>query len=68
MKGQGSSQAKRNLAVHGIRNANTVWRNLSTPVLYEHALQRHEGLLSHLARLWFVAVSTRGTRRTSVMW
>ena len=36
---------------HGIHNANSVWWNLSTPVLYEHALQRHEGLLAHLGPL-----------------
>ncbi|MFC1640198.1 phosphoenolpyruvate carboxykinase (ATP) [Gemmatimonadota bacterium] len=36
---------------HGIHNTNSVWWNLSTPVLYEHALQRHEGLLAHLGPL-----------------
>jgi phosphoenolpyruvate carboxykinase (ATP) len=39
------------LEPHGIRNANTVWWNLATPALMEHAVQRHEGLLEHLGPL-----------------
>jgi phosphoenolpyruvate carboxykinase (ATP) len=39
------------LEEHGIANTGTVWWNLSTPALYEHALQRREGLLSHLGPL-----------------
>ncbi len=35
----------------GIRNVNTVWWNLNTPALYEHAIQRHEALLAHLGPL-----------------
>ena len=35
----------------GINNANTVWWNLSTPALCEHAIQRREGLLAHLGPL-----------------
>jgi phosphoenolpyruvate carboxykinase (ATP) len=43
--------SEKGLEAHGIKNTNTVWWNLSTPALYEHALQRHEGLLSHLGPL-----------------
>jgi ATP-dependent phosphoenolpyruvate carboxykinase len=48
---QGRTQSRYSLDTHGITNANTVWWNLSTPSLYEHALQRHEGLLAHLGPL-----------------
>ncbi|UCG86010.1 MAG: phosphoenolpyruvate carboxykinase (ATP) [Gemmatimonadota bacterium] len=41
----------RDLEAHGIRNVNMVWWNLSTPALYEHAVQRHEGLTAHLGPL-----------------
>lgn len=51
MEHQGRHQRHHNLETHGITNANTVWWNLSTPSLYEHALQRHEGLLAHLGPL-----------------
>jgi len=47
MQDQGRAEDIRSLEEHGIRNANTVWWDLSTPALYEHALQRHEGLLAH---------------------
>jgi len=36
---------------HGIRNFKEVHWNLSTPVLYEHAIRRSEGVLSHLGPL-----------------
>ena len=51
MEQQGQIRSQQGLEAHGIRNANTVWWNLSTPALYEHAIQRHEGLLSHLGPL-----------------
>jgi phosphoenolpyruvate carboxykinase (ATP) len=51
MEHQGRVQSRYGLETHGITNANTVWWNLSTPALYEHALQRHEGLLAHLGPL-----------------
>jgi phosphoenolpyruvate carboxykinase (ATP) len=51
MQDQGRALDRRSLKDHGIRNANTVWWDLSTPALYEHALQRHEGLLAHLGPL-----------------
>jgi phosphoenolpyruvate carboxykinase (ATP) len=51
MQEQGRAQSQYGLAAHGIRNANTVWWNLSTPALYEQAVQRHEGLVAHLGPL-----------------
>lgn len=33
---------------HGIRNAGTVYWNLTTPMLYERIIRRHEGALAHL--------------------
>ena len=48
MEQQGQVRSQHGLEAHGIRNANMVWWNLSTPALYEHAIQRHEGLLAHL--------------------
>jgi phosphoenolpyruvate carboxykinase (ATP) len=46
MKEQGRIEGQRGLEELGIRNVNTVWWNLNTPTLYEHALQRHEALLA----------------------
>jgi phosphoenolpyruvate carboxykinase (ATP) len=51
MEQQGQVRGRQGLEAYGIRNANTVWWNLSTPVLYEHAIQRREGLLAHLGPL-----------------
>ena len=48
MQHQGKVHQKSDLETIGIRNANTVWWNLSTPALYEHAVDRHEGLMAHL--------------------
>ncbi len=36
---------------HGIVNPDTVYWNLSTPILYEHAIRRREGRLAHLGPL-----------------
>ncbi len=33
---------------HGIRNAETVYWNLTTSMLYEQAVRRHEGAIAHL--------------------
>lgn len=33
---------------HGIRNAETVYWNLTTSMLYEQAIRRHEGAIAHL--------------------
>ncbi len=51
MQDRGRSGDIRSLADHGIRNVNTVWWDLATPALYEHALRRHEGLMAHLGPL-----------------
>ena len=51
MQEQGRAKSQYGLSAHGIRNANTIWWNLSTPALYEHAVQRHEGLVVHLGPL-----------------
>ncbi|MCP5109655.1 MAG: phosphoenolpyruvate carboxykinase (ATP) [bacterium] len=51
MQDQGRATDQRSLAAHGIRNANTVWWDLPTAALYEHALQRHEGLMAILGPL-----------------
>ena len=48
MEKQGRPVDQRRLRDHGIRNENTVWWDLSTPALYEHALGRHEGLMAHM--------------------
>src|SRR6476620_9271298 len=39
------------LELHGIQNVNTIYWNLSTPVLVEEALRRREGRLAHLGPL-----------------
>jgi len=36
---------------HGIRNASTVYWHLTTPMLYEQAARRREGVLAHLGPL-----------------
>jgi phosphoenolpyruvate carboxykinase (ATP) len=51
MEEQGRIQGQQGLEALGIRNVNTLWWNLNTPTLYEHALQRHEALLAHLGPL-----------------
>ena len=51
MQEQGRAKSEHGLSAHGIRNANTIWWNLSTPALYEHAVQRHEGMVAHLGPL-----------------
>ena len=51
MEEEGESRSHHGLEHHGIVNANAVWWNLSTPALYEHAVQRREGLVAHRAPL-----------------
>jgi phosphoenolpyruvate carboxykinase (ATP) len=51
MEEQGRVHGQQGLEGLGIGNVNTLWWNLNTPTLYEHALQRHEGLLAHLGPL-----------------
>ncbi|MEO8184837.1 MAG: phosphoenolpyruvate carboxykinase (ATP) [Deltaproteobacteria bacterium] len=41
----------RGLAAHGINHVGSVWWNLPSPELYEHAIRRHEARLSHLGPL-----------------
>jgi phosphoenolpyruvate carboxykinase (ATP) len=48
MEEHGRTEGRHGLEEHGIRYANEIWWNLSTPVLYEHAVQRHEGHTAHL--------------------
>lgn len=48
---QGRLAGQSGLEDLGIRNVKTVWWNLCTPALYEHALQRHEALMAHLGPL-----------------
>ncbi len=51
MMEQGLGSGQKSLESLGIRNVNTIWWNLCTPALYEHAVQRHEALLAHLGPL-----------------
>ncbi len=48
---QGTTQRSVGLENHGIRNVNTVYWNLSTPMLVEEAIRRREGRLAHLGPL-----------------
>lgn len=45
------SQSYRGLEQHGLYNLNEIFWNLPTPALYEQALVRREGALSHLGPL-----------------
>ena len=36
---------------HGIKNAETVYWNLTTAMLYEQAIRRHEAAIAHLGPL-----------------
>lgn len=47
----GTSKSRNGLLAHGIAHYNRAWWNLSTAALYEHAIQRREGRLSHLGPL-----------------
>jgi phosphoenolpyruvate carboxykinase (ATP) len=47
----GTNQSHYGLKNHGIGNVNSVYWNLSTPHLYEEAIQRREGRLTHLGPL-----------------
>ena len=35
----------------GVQQPGQVWSNLNTPTLYEHAVRRYEGMISHLGPL-----------------
>lgn len=45
------AESRYSLEHHGIHNVNTVYWNLSTPLLYEEAMRRHEGRVAHLGPL-----------------
>jgi phosphoenolpyruvate carboxykinase (ATP) len=51
MQNVGSYVSRYGLENHGIRNAGTVYWNLTTPMLYEQVTQRHEGVIGHLGPL-----------------
>ena len=46
-----SQHTSSGLEAHGLYNLNEIFWNLPTPALYEQALLRHEGMLSHLGPL-----------------
>ena len=51
MQNFGAYVSKYGLKNHGIKNAGTVYWNLSTPMLYEQVTQRREGVIAHLGPL-----------------
>ncbi len=51
MQNHGAYISKYGIENHGIRNAGTVYWNQTTPMLYEQALRRREGVIAHLGAL-----------------
>lgn len=51
MQNFGSFVSRYGVDQHGINNAKTVYWNLTTPMLYEQALRRAEGVMAHLGPL-----------------
>jgi phosphoenolpyruvate carboxykinase (ATP) len=51
MQSLGAISSSYGLEHHGIANVNSIYWNLSTPQLYEEAIQRREGRLAHLGPL-----------------
>jgi phosphoenolpyruvate carboxykinase (ATP) len=51
MQNFGAFISEYGLENHGIKNANTVYWNLSTSMLYEQTVRRHEGAIAHLGPL-----------------
>jgi phosphoenolpyruvate carboxykinase (ATP) len=51
METRDTTADNRNLAELGITNVRAVWWNLPSPTLYEHAIQRYEGVVAHLGPL-----------------
>lgn len=51
MQTQNTTHSQYGLENHGIRNVNTIFWNLSTPLLYEEAIRRREARLAHLGPL-----------------
>ena len=48
---EGITRSGYGLENHGIQNVNSVYWNLSTPMLYEEAIRRREGRMAHLGPL-----------------
>ena len=42
------AEPRYSLEHHGIHNVNTIYWNLSLPLLYEEAMRRHERRVQHL--------------------
>ncbi len=57
-----ANQSQYGLDRHGITNISGAYWNLSTALIYEQALRRHEGRLSHLGPL--VVPTGQYTRRS----
>ena len=51
MNSPATPRSSHDLENHGIRNAGSIYWNLPTPRLYEEAIRRREGRLSHLGPL-----------------
>ena len=51
MQTQGTYNPNHDLGAIGITNVNAVYWNLSTPLLYEEAIRRHEARMAHLGPL-----------------
>ncbi|MCI0395377.1 MAG: phosphoenolpyruvate carboxykinase (ATP) [Chloroflexi bacterium] len=51
MQNFGASASSYGVENHGIRNANTVYWHLTTPMLYEQAVRRREAVIAHLGPL-----------------
>jgi phosphoenolpyruvate carboxykinase (ATP) len=51
MQNFGSHISSYGVENHGIRNANTVYWHLTTPMLYEQTVRRREAVIAHLGPL-----------------
>jgi phosphoenolpyruvate carboxykinase (ATP) len=51
MQEEGQFHSRKGLGELGIANVGTIWWNLTTPALYEHAVRRREGSIAHLGPL-----------------
>jgi phosphoenolpyruvate carboxykinase (ATP) len=51
MQNFGAYISRHGLENHGIKNAGTVYWNLTTPMLYEQVTRRREGIIAHLGPL-----------------
>lgn len=48
MSRQFKHETVQDLEIHGLYNLNEIYWNLPTPALYQHAIERREGTISHL--------------------